>query len=355
MTLPPDRVMKEAISSKDPSRDGQFFYGMVGTGIFCKPSCTSNQIDLEKLEFFRTIKDATQAGYQPCKACLLNPDWAGSISLIKIARYIEDHADEKLTLSSLSGMAGVSPSRLQRAFKKAFGVSPKSYQDAIRIQMFKYFLRKKSGSITEAIYDSGFGSISRVYGEESRSLGMQPKSYKAGGAGEVIFYACRDTTYGLVLMAATGKGVCFLQFGQQKQSLLTALSTEFPKAELICSPAQEAPELDNWIDAVNLHLSNGAPKPDLPLDMQGTAFQIKVWKFLLSIKEGDTLSYGEVANQIGRPTAFRSVATACAKNRIAVLIPCHRVLRGDGSLGGYRWGSERKQALLDMEKQRQRD
>lgn len=355
MTLPPDHVMKEAILSKDSSYDGQFFYGVMSTGVFCKPSCSSGQIETENLEFFQTTKEAIQAGYQPCKMCQSNVDEAKNINLINVARYIECHANEKLTLSSLSSMIGVSPSRLQRAFKNTFGVSPKSYQDAIRMHLFKHCLRKEDCSITEAIYDSGFGSISRIYGEESRNLGMQPKSYKAGGTGEVIFYACRDTIYGLVLMAATDTGVCFLQFGKQKQSLLTALSTEFPKAELISSPAQEAPELDNWIEALDLHLSHGAPKPNLPLDMQGTAFQIKVWKFLLSIKEGETLSYSEVAAHIGKPKAFRSVATACAKNHIAVLIPCHRVLRGDGSLGGYRWGIERKQALLDREKKHQTD
>lgn len=269
--------------------------------------------------------------------------------LVEVARHIETHADEKLTLSLLGGIACLSPSRLQRVFKQVFGVSPKSYQDAVRMRHFKHSLKAGDG-VTDAIYAAGFGSISRVYGESTRNIGMAPKVYRAGGSGEYINYACRATQLGLMMMAATNKGVCSVQFGDDVNTLLSQLKLEFPYAELTLSMAQDAPELDDWMAALDQHVNNGAPRPDLPLDIRGTVFQIKVWQFLLSIKEGDILTYGEVAKQIDHPKAVRAVASACGKNRIGVLIPCHRVLRSDGGLGGYRWGIERKRVLLANEK-----
>ncbi len=274
--------------------------------------------------------------------------------LVRVAQHIEMHADEALTLSSLAKVAALSPSRLQKQFKAAFGVSPKAYQDAVRMRHFKQSL-KDGSKVTDAIFASGFGSVSRVYGEANRSIGMPPRTYRAGGAGEVIVYAGRTTALGLMMMAATDRGVCFVEFGDDEASLVGRLRSEFPKAELTASPARNAPELDAWMEALDQHISAGAPRPDLPLDMRGTAFQVKVWQFLLSIREGDVLSYSEVAAKIDKPRAVRAVASACGKNRIGVLIPCHRVLRGDGGLGGYRWGLERKQALLDAERMRRSD
>jgi AraC family transcriptional regulator of adaptative response/methylated-DNA-[protein]-cysteine methyltransferase len=174
-------------------------------------------------------------------------------------------------------------------------------------------------------------------------------------AGETIVYACRTSALGPLAMAATDRGVCFVQFGDNETALIASLKTEFPKAELIAAPAQSAPYLDAWIDALNQYISEGAPRPDLPLDMRGTAFQMKVWQFLLSMRDGDVLSYSQLAARIDKPAAVRAVASACGKNRIGVLVPCHRVLRGDGGLGGYRWGLERKQALLDAERKRSAD
>lgn len=274
--------------------------------------------------------------------------------LVRVAQHIEMHADEALTLSSLAKVAALSPSRLQKQFKAAFGVSPKAYQDAVRMRRFKQSL-KDGSKVTDAIFASGFGSVSRVYGEANRSIGMPPRTYRAGGAGEVIVYAGRTTALGLMMMAATDRGVCFVEFGDDEASLVGRLRSEFPKAELTASPARNAPELDAWMEALDQHISAGGPRPDLPLDMRGTAFQVKVWQFLLSIREGDVLSYSEVAARIDKPRAVRAVASACGKNRIGVLIPCHRVLRGDGGLGGYRWGLERKQALLDAERMRRSD
>lgn len=351
MPMPSEHEMREAIAARDTSSDGQFFYGVITTGVFCQPSCSARPAKPKNLRFFPTIESAMVAGFRPCKRCQPTEGIPRVTRLVEIARHIEEHADERLTLANLADMAGLSPSRLQKIFKEAFGVSPKAYQDAVRMQHFKQSL-KEGNSVTDAIFSSGFGSISRVYGEATRNIGMTPKVYRAGGTGEIINYVCRTTALGLMAMAATDKGVCFAQFGDDETSLVTHLKAEFPNAELIASPAQDDPELDAWMEALDLHISKGAPRPDLPLDMRGTAFQMRVWQFLLSIREGDALSYSEVAARINKPKAVRAVASACAKNRIGVLIPCHRVLRGDGSLGGYRWGLDRKQALLDAERGR---
>lgn len=332
--------------------DGRFYYGVITTGVFCQPSCRSRPAKPENIRFFATIEAAMVAGFRPCKRCHPGEDSPRVTRLVELARYIEAHADERLTLAGLAEQAGLSPSRLQRIFKQAFGVSPKAYQDAVRMRQFKHSLKQGQG-VTEAIYGSGFGSISRVYGEAARNIGMTPKAYRAGGLGESISYACRESALGPMMMAATEKGVCFVQFGEDEQVLLAQLQSEFPNAALMSSAAQHSPDLDCWMESLDQHLSQGAPRPELPLDLRGTAFQIRVWQFLLSIKEGDVLSYSEVAKQIEQPTAVRAVASACGKNRIGVLIPCHRVLRSDGSLGGYRWGLDRKRALLDAERRRQ--
>lgn len=341
--------MRDAIANRDKSVDGLFFYGVITTGVFCIASCASRLAKDENIRFFANAESAIQAGFRPCKRCTPVAGSARIEKLIEVVRYIEAHANEKLTLASLGEIIALSASRLQRIFKQTFGITPKAYQDAVRMQHFKRSLKAGDG-VTDAIYSAGFGSISRVYGEASRNIGMNPKAYRAGGTGEVINYACCDTALGLMMMAATDKGICFVQFADDQNSLLTLLQGEFPNAELKLSAAQDGPELDNWMAALDLHISKNAPRPDLPLDITGTAFQIKVWQFLLTIKEGEILSYSEVASCIDKPKAVRAVASACGKNRIGVLIPCHRVLRSDGGLGGYRWGLARKRALLDQER-----
>ncbi len=351
MSLPTEKEMRAAITARDQSHDGRFFYGVITTGVFCRPSCSARPAKPGNLRFFPDIETAMVAGFRSCKRCKPAEGEPHVTRLLEIAHYIEAHSDERLTLARLADIAGLSPSRLQRIFKKAFGISPKVYQDAVRMQHFKRSLKDGDG-VTDAIFSSGFGSISRVYGEASRNIGMTPRAYRAGGAGETITYACRNTALGLMAMAATDKGVCFVQFGDTETSLIARLKDEFPHAGLNASPAQDAPELDAWMEALDRHIGAGACRPDLPLDMRGTAFQMKVWQCLLSIQTGEVLSYSELAARIDKPKAVRAVASACAKNRIGVLIPCHRVLRGDGSLGGYRWGLARKQALLDAERAR---
>ncbi|WP_421868219.1 bifunctional DNA-binding transcriptional regulator/O6-methylguanine-DNA methyltransferase Ada [Motiliproteus sp.] len=355
--MPSEQQMRAAIAARDKSRDGQFYYGVITTGVFCRPSCRSRPAKPENLRFFASIEAAMVAGFRPCQRCQPAEDSPRINRLVDIARHIEAHADQRLTLAELAELAGLSPSRLQRIFKQAFGISPKAYQDAVRMRHFKQSLKQGEG-VTEAIFSSGFGSISRVYGEATRNIGMTPKAYRAGGLGESISYACRRSSLGPMMMAATEKGVCFVQFGDDEPGLIEQLQQEFPNATLAESEARHDPasdqELERWMEALEQHISQGAPRPELPLDIRGTAFQMRVWQFLLSIKEGDVLSYGEVAKQIDQPKAVRAVASACGKNRIGVLIPCHRVLRGDGSLGGYRWGLARKRTLLDNERERNR-
>lgn len=268
-----------------------------------------------------------------------------------LARYIDEHAHEPLTLARLAREAHMSPAHLQRRFKAALGVSPRVYQANARLAALKSSLRTGE-RVTGAIFEAGFGSTSRVYEQVDGRLGMTPSAYRAGGAGETIAWAVRDTALGTVLMAATARGVCFVHFGASETALLAALGAEYPRASLVRSGAEHAPELDAWIAALDRHLSAGAPRPNLPLDLRGTAFQLRVWQFLLSVGEGRVVSYAEAAGGIGQPRAVRATASACAANNVAVLVPCHRVLRGDGALGGYRWGVERKRVLIDSERAR---
>ncbi|MBA3919002.1 MAG: cysteine methyltransferase [Gemmatimonas sp.] len=267
----------------------------------------------------------------------------------RLAAFIAAHADEPLPLSRLAREAAMSPSHLQREFVRVMGVSPKAYQSAQRLTHFKTKLRE-GHSVLDATFESGYGSTSRVYEQVTGGLGMTPQAYRAGGAGEVITYAVRDTAFGALLMAATARGVCQVEFGDDGAELVARLSAQFPRAELV--PASEAARepLDAWMDALQAHVLDRASSPALPLDLRGTAFQIKVWRFLLSVKPGRVVSYGEIAEEIGHPDAVRAVGSACGANRIAVLVPCHRALRADGGLGGYRWGLERKRVLLENER-----
>ena len=270
---------------------------------------------------------------------------------VELARFIAAQADTTLTLDTLSRRVHLSPSRLQRVFKSIFGVSPRKFQQAARSERFKASLRAGS-DITAAIYEAGYGSSSRLYDQAMHGIGMTPRRYRAGGEGETLTYACRATVLGPLMMAATDRGVCFAQFGTDGETLRAQLRSEYPHAELNEYEGQAAFQLDQWIDALNAYIQNKRPRPEIPLDLQGTAFQIKVWEFLLSLNDGDVISYSELAQGIENPRAFRAAASACGANRIAVLVPCHRILRGDGGLGGYRWGLERKRALLDAERAR---
>ncbi len=343
MSMPTEKVMRTAIAARDSGFDGRFIYAVITTGVFCRPSCAARAPRSENLRFFQGSAEAIAAGFRACKRCRpLQPSAAAAIA--DIAAYITANFDAALPLDLLATRAGLSSGRLQKAFKAALGVTPKAYQVARRVECMKASLQS-GGAVTTAILDAGYGSSSRAY-SKAHSLGMTPKTYRAGGAGETIAYACRNTSLGALLMGATDIGVCFAHFGDSETALLAQLTNEFPNAQLVRSSALRSPELDAWIAALDAHISHGKSRPDLPLDLRGTAFQIRVWRFLLSVQTDVVLSYGELAAQINAPKAVRAAASACAANKIAVLVPCHLVLRGNGGLGGYRWGLARKRSLL---------
>lgn len=263
----------------------------------------------------------------------------------KICRYLEGHLDEAVTLAGLGRQLHLSPFHLQRTFKAATGITPRAYADFCRLASFKGGLRE-GRSVTTALYDAGYGSSSRLYERAASQLGMTPSAYRRGGAGLKIRYDILDTPAGMLLVGATSKGVCAIQFGGSAKKLEESVREEFPAADL-----QRDPEfLSPWASQLREHLEGRLQKLDVPLDIQATAFQRRVWEYLQSIPYGSTQSYGEIARRIKKPRAARAVARACASNPVAVVIPCHRVVRGDGATGGYRWGEDRKQKLLQMEK-----
>jgi AraC family transcriptional regulator of adaptative response/methylated-DNA-[protein]-cysteine methyltransferase len=351
-SMPEEPVMRAAIANRDRRADGAFVYGVLTTGVYCRPSCASRAANAANVRFFADAAAAESAGFRACKRCRPNTSADRRPDLMQeLARYIEKHADEPLSLKKLAAQAQLSPAHLQRVFKSALGVSPKAYHDAARMRLFKGSLKSGKG-VLESLTEAGFQSTSRIYGHATRTLGMTPSTYRSGGSGETISYALRNTALGPIMMAATDRGVCFAQFGRSAASLLEQLQAEFPNAAIRKSDATRSPALDDWIEALEAHIAGSAPRPDVPLDLRGTSFQIRVWRFLLDVPEGHVLSYTEVANGIDRAKAVRAVASACAANRIAVLVPCHRVLRGDGGLGGYRWGLERKRVLIDHERAR---
>jgi AraC family transcriptional regulator of adaptative response/methylated-DNA-[protein]-cysteine methyltransferase len=350
LPIPSEATMRKAVAERDANFDGSFMYGVITTGVYCRPSCKSRPAKAQNIRFFVDAEAAESAGFRACKRCRPRSNVNATAKLMQgLAQYIDKNADQPLSLELLSEQAHLSPTHLQRTFKAVLGVSPKAYHDAARLRLLKSSL-KSGKSVLDAIGDAGFQSTSRIYGHATRNLGMAPSVYRAGGRGETIAYAFRNTALGPLLMAATMRGVCFAQFGRSESALLAQLEGEFPQAQVVASTMTQSPELNAWIEALEAHIASSAPRPDVPLDLRGTAFQIQVWKFLLGVPAGSAVSYSEVAQGIRAPKAFRAAASACAANRIAVLIPCHRVLRGNGDLGGYRWGLERKRALLDHER-----
>ena len=340
-----DEICLKAIEKRDQSFDGKFYYGVITTGVYCKPSCPSRPALPENMRFFETCDEAEKQALRPCKKC--NPrDHNG---LVEVADYIENHADEKITLDMLAKVSGLSPHHIQRKFKAAYGVSPKEYQNGLRLERLKSSL-KEGDDISGAIYEAGYGSSSRVYEQIDGRIGMTPKAYREGGKGEEISYAIRECSLGLIIMAATDRGVCMIHFGDTREELIDQLNQEYPNAILTETPESSDAHLNEWIGAFERHVSHGAARPDIPLHLNGTAFQIKVWRFLMSVKPGEVLSYKEQAERMGIPKAVRAVASANARNNIGVLVPCHRILRGDGSLGGFRWGLDRKKVLIDTER-----
>lgn len=269
--------------------------------------------------------------------------------MAQLADWIEAHADEPITLEQLGRRMGLSRYALQRRFSAALGVTPCQYQRAARIRRVKRELRA-GRDVAGAVFEAGFGALSRFYDLSPAALGMTPLRYRRLGEGELIHFASRPTSLGWLTMGATGKGVCFAEFGDQQEEAEAALRREFGRADVRRSAAERSARLDEWMDALERQIERGAPGADIPLHVIGTSLQIQTWRFLSGLARGATATYSEVAAGIGRPRAVRAAAGACAANRIAVLVPCHRVLRSDGNLGGYRWGLERKKALLESER-----
>ncbi len=266
-----------------------------------------------------------------------------------VCRYVEDHSDEALTLAELASLASMSRFHFARTFKALIGVTPKQYVASVRLRRLKDGLGAAE-SIDRAAQDAGYGSTSRIYEKAASSLGMTPAQYRRAGKGVCISHASFPTPLGLMMIGATDRGICFVGFGDSQAELLRRLSDEYRKARI--EPMREPLHADflGWVDAISRHLAGEAERPDLPLDVAATAFQLRVWRYLQTIPSGDVASYGEVAKAIGAPRAARAVAQACARNPAAVLIPCHRVIRGSGELGGYRWGIARKRGLIESER-----
>jgi AraC family transcriptional regulator of adaptative response/methylated-DNA-[protein]-cysteine methyltransferase len=342
-----------AVRTKNRAQDGQLFFGVLTTGVYCRPSCPARTPRRENVRFYRTPAEAEADGLRPCLRCRPSSSTASPTAerLRQLCDYIRRNCatGQPLTLTHLSRQAGLSPFHLQRTFKSVLGVTPKQYVERCRIEALKTQLRE-SDSVTAAVYEAGFGSSSRVYERADSHLGMTPREYRTGGQGVRISYVAVETPLGHMMLGATDRGLCFLQFGDSPDQLFQSLRAEFRAATLEPVETPYSPQLQLWVDTLSSYLRGDSTSLDLPLDLRATSFQMKVWSYLQSIPPGDTQSYSQVAVATGNPHATRAVARACAANPVALVIPCHRVIRGDGGLGGYRWGLERKRALLGNER-----
>jgi AraC family transcriptional regulator of adaptative response/methylated-DNA-[protein]-cysteine methyltransferase len=328
--------------------DGRFFYAVTTTGVFCRPDCKAKRPRRENVRFFPNVDAAARAGFRPCKRCkpgALAPEAENAARIARACAIIES-AEETPSLAVLAEAAGLSLFHFHRLFKAATGLTPLAYAEAVKARRMREGL-SEARSVTEAIYQAGYSSSSRFYEKSARQLGMAPRRYHAGGAGLVIRYAVAPCWLGLALIAATEAGICALFFGDDEASLAAELRARFKAAAI--QPGGEA--FTRHVDAVLAALEEPALAASLPLDVRGTAFQERVWQALREVPAGKTATYTEIARQLGAPSAVRAVAGACAANPVAVAIPCHRILRADGALAGYRWGLPRKEKLLRRERE----
>jgi len=345
----------KAVQNRDRSADGMFVYAVRSTGVYCRPSCPSRKPLRQHVVFFPMAEAAEQQGFRPCQRCrprsvkIRDPK---TEVVARVCRQIETHIqsdsdaaqEARLTLSALSASAGMSPHQLGRAFRSAMGITPRQYADAQRMRRLKSRL-KEGDNVTTALYDAGYGSSSRLYERAPAHLGMTPANYRKGGAGMRIQYSIVSSPLGRMLVGSTGRGISALYLGDSDQRLEGALRKEYPRAEI----RRDRNGMQGRIERILAHLRGKEPHLDLPTDVQATAFQRRVWEELRRIPYGATRTYSQVARAIGRPSAVRAVARACATNPVSVVVPCHRVVREDGNLAGYRWGLDRKDALLRRE------
>jgi AraC family transcriptional regulator of adaptative response/methylated-DNA-[protein]-cysteine methyltransferase len=334
-----------AVERRDREADGAFFYAVRTTGVFCRPSCAARRPLLANVSFHASAAAAQAAGFRPCKRC--RPDAPQStrhaVAIARACRLLG--ADEPAAIAAVATAVGMSRFHFQRAFKAATGVTPKAYAAAERRRRLTTEL-ERGGAVTEAFYAAGFNSSSRFYGEAKRQLGMRPKQFRDGGRDVAIRFSVSRCALGFVLVAASERGICALLLGDDRAALVRDLEKRFPNAQL----AQGDAAFQRSVAAVVAFVDEPSTGLDLPLDIRGTAFEQRVWQALLAVPPGETVTYSELARRIGAPLAARAVARACAANALAVAIPCHRVVRADGNLSGYRWGVERKRALLARER-----
>ena len=342
-----EEMLWQAVMARDAARDGTFVFAVRSTGVYCRPSCPSRRPRRDQVCFFATPAEARAAGFRPCKRCAPDdPLPPPQMWVLKVCRLLEE-AGRPLPLSDLSRAVGTSPSHLTRGFKSALGVTPRQYGEALRRQVLRQELRA-GNSVTAAVYAAGYGSPARMYAGGAVTLGTTPHHYRMGGKGMDITYTLVDSPLGRLLVAGTSQGICFLSMGDEDGVMLEALRQEYPQAQI--RPAGE--EMRAWVSEVLAYLRGELPDVShLPLDVQATAFQLRVWEELRRIPPGETRTYAQVAEALGNPKAVRAVARACATNPVSLVTPCHRVVRGDGSLAGYRWGVSRKRRLLEQEKQ----
>ncbi|HEX4758798.1 MAG TPA: methylated-DNA--[protein]-cysteine S-methyltransferase [Terracidiphilus sp.] len=337
----PEAAWKQIVARDQQAR---FFYGVTTTGVFCRPGCSSRRPLRANVRLFTTLADAQSAGFRPCKRC--RPTSAWSKPLDKIRAHIEANVDRAVSLEQLGRVAGLSPFTVQRLFKREMGVSPLAYQRALRAGSLRGAL-KQGDSVTNAIYEAGFGSSSRAY--DGAQLGMTPRRFAEGGKGERIGWAAAATPFGWVIVGATERGLCWLSLASTRGEAEGSLRDEFPAAEL-----RRDRSLSRLVDAALSSVREGSDLTESrrwsdSLDLRGTVFQLRVWQALRQIPRGETRSYSQLARELGDPKATRAVARACATNRVAILVPCHRVVGASGSLTGYRWGVDRKRQLLEAE------
>jgi AraC family transcriptional regulator of adaptative response/methylated-DNA-[protein]-cysteine methyltransferase len=345
-TFSTDDARWDAVTRRDAAADGRFVYSVRSTGVYCRPSCGSRRALRENVAFHADPAAAERAGFRPCKRC--NPAGASTAeqqaALVAQACRAIETAEEMPRLDALAESAGLSPYHFHRVFKAVTGLTPRAYAAAHRHQRVRDEL-PRSARVTDAIYDAGYGSNGRFYATSTEVLGMTPSRFRAGGAGAAVRFAVGQCSLGAILVAATDKGVCSILLGDEPEALVHDLQDRFPKAELLGGDAR----FEQWVAQVVGLVEAPQVGLDLPLDVRGTAFQQRVWQALREIPPGHTASYADIAQRIGEPHSVRAVAQACGANPLAVAIPCHRVVRRDGGLSGYRWGVERKRALLQRE------
>jgi AraC family transcriptional regulator, regulatory protein of adaptative response / methylated-DNA-[protein]-cysteine methyltransferase len=334
----------QATLQRDPRADGSFYFAVRSTQVYCRPSCPSRRPLRRNTVFFRTTEEAERQGFRPCRRCRPKQQDSATTLVQRAAASLANNDDESFRLASLAAQLDSSPAQLRRAFRKVTGLAPKEFEQAFRLRRFKNMLREGS-SVTDALYACGYGSSSRLYEKTNAHLGMTPASYRKGGAGMQMGYTIANTSLGKVLVAATPRGVSAVYLGESERTLVDELRREYPNAGI----ERASDSNQDWLKEIVRRIEGNAPSVDLPLDVQATAFQRRVWQELQKIPRGTTRTYTQVAKSLGDPQSVRAVARACATNPVSVVVPCHRVIRMDGSLAGYRWGLSRKQKLLERE------